>query len=472
MAIDVSVPGSPGWFFKRLADEQRARRARLDDLWNRYQGNPPLPEGAENAREAYQAFQRKARNNYAEIIVRSVSDRMTHVGFRTGADGDDNGDRMARDLWRYNDLVVESSDVHEMMLGMGYSYTIVGPPDEGDSEGFPIITAEDPRDVIAARDPARPSRVLAGLKTYYDDIEGQDIAKVMMRGGLVYTARKDRKSSATSFGPYFRLNPRAWSFDADPIQLPTTRCPVAPFRNKSGVGEFENHIDHLDRINHIILQRMVIATLQAFKQRAVKGVPTKDPKTGEPVNYADVFTSDPGALWLLPATAELWESGQVDLTPLLASVKDDVRDLAAVTATSLAQLMPDGANQTAEGATLQREAQTYRTEDRITRATSGWSLTASIAFEMMGDTQRADLNQLEALWRPVERFSLNERYSAAQQANGLVPWRTIMADILQFTPDQIARMETERLMDQMLAPEPPAPVEEPEEAGEESNGAA
>lgn len=443
---------------KRLADEQRGRRKRLDDLWARYEGNPPLPEGAESAFEAYRAFQKKARTNYADLIVSAVTDRMTLVGFRTGAEGDENGDTRARELWTYNDLPVESSDVHEMMVTMSEGYTMVGPPDPEDDTGLAIITAEDPRQTIVARDPARPSRVLAGMKWYYDDIEEKDTAHVFIRGGTqrtrMYTARKDRKSNTSSLGPNFRLSPRAWTWDdPDGVELPTTRVPIIPFRNRRGVGEFEQHVDHLDRINHILLQRMVIATLQAFKQRAVIGVPNRDPDTGEEIDYSDIFTADPGAMWALPATASMWESGAVDLGPLLMAVRDDVRDLAGVTRTPLSWLAPDAANSSAEGASLQREGSTYKAEDRITRAGSGWVNTTSIAFEMMGDTVRADVNALEPLWAPVERHSLAERYSAAAQGNGIVPWRTLMTDVLQFTPDQVARMETERIMDQLLAPE-------------------
>lgn len=459
---DVDTPQSPGWWFKNLAQEQRNRRKRLDDLWDRFQGNPPLPELSNTTatlaqQRMWEAFQRKSRTNYAELVAGAVAERMTLFGFRTGADGDENGDPRAREYWRANDLPVESADVHEMFLVMGDSYTIVGPPEPGSK--VPVITGEDPREVITAHDPVRQSRVRAALKWYYDPETEQDVAYVYLPGergqrGRAYIARRTAGGKSTVLGKTFRLAPKAWTWDDEPVLYNTSRVPVTRMRNRRGVGEFENHVDLLDRINHMLLQRMVIATLQAFRQRAVKGVPVKDPKTGKDIDYTDVFTADPGALWLLPATAELWESGQVDLGPILNAVRDDVRDLAAVTRTQLTYLSPDAANQTAEGASAQREGAVFRTEDRMTRAGACWASTMSLAFEMAGDTARAELAQIEPLWKPVERFSLSERYSANVQAKtGDVPWRTRMTDILGFSPDQVARMELERATDLFLTPE-------------------
>lgn len=459
MITDVDQPHSPGWWFRKLAIEQRNRRKRLDTLWKRYEGDPPLPEGAKSAKVAFQAFQRKARTNYAEMIAAAVHERMIPVGFRTAAGGGENGDQVARRICAANEMDVEAADIHEFMTVMGDGYAIVGPPEKG--EELPIITAEDPRQVITAHDPARQSRVLAGLKMYWDADTSEDLAFVYLPGSpraQVRVARRPAKRSA--LGPLFRFNALSWSWDDEASQeLPIPDVPVVRFRNRRGVGEFEPHVDIMDRINHMILQRMMIATLQAFKQRAVKGVPTHDPKTGKEIDYTDIFTADPAAMWLLPASAELWESGQVDLTPILSSVRDDAKDLATVSRTPFSYFHPDAANGSAEGASLQREGLVFKTEDRLVRAGVGHARCMSLAFQYLGDTARADPLGIETLWRPVERFSLSERYDAAVKAKAAeVPWRSIMTDILGFTPDQVARMETERADDILLAPEVPEPT--------------
>lgn len=55
---------------------------------------------------------------------------------------------------------------------------------------------------------------------------------------------------------------------------------------------------------------------------------------------------------------------------------------------------------------------------------------------------------MEVMWMPPDRSSLAERYDAAVKAiNAGVPWRTVMTDVLGFSPQQVARMEIERMQE-------------------------
>ena len=129
------------------------------------------------------------------------------------------------------------------------------------------------------------------------------------------------------------------------------------------MGEFEHVKDDLDRIILMVLQRVQVAVLQAFRQRAVKGsLPEKDAQ-GNVIDYNVLFSSDPGALWNLPNGVELWESAGVDLTPILESVKGDVRDLAGRTRTPLYYFYPNEGG-SAEGAVTQREGLIFRATAR------------------------------------------------------------------------------------------------------------
>lgn len=454
--IDTQVPESPGWWIARLSDKLKGRRPRLQSLYDRYLGNPPLPEGAENARDAYKAFQRKARTNFAELIVEALRERCVLSGFRTAATDDENGDLVAWRMYKSAGLTVESADVHESMFAMGDGYVIVG---RDDTTGRLIVTGEDPRQVVTEHDPREQRVVRAGLKMYYDDVDGFQYAYLYWRdaAGQVRVSVA-RMGVPVTFGSRdaISFNPLSWDWDdsrGGEEGLPLPAMPVVRFRNKRGLGEFETHVDLLDRINHMLLQRMVIATMQAFRQRAIKGdLPDKD-EAGEDIDYDALFTADPGALWRLPAAVEMWESGQVDLTPILSSVKDDVLHLAAVTRTPLHMLTPDAAAQgSAEGASLQREGLVFKAEDRIVRLTASWAQVLSLMFLFAGDEERSKLDDIEVLWKPPERFSLSERASAATQAAAAgVPWRTRMSSIMQYGPDEIATMETERLDDAILA---------------------
>jgi hypothetical protein len=480
----IDVKSGPGWWLKRLMDDLHKRQDRLDMLSRYYRGLahlPPVPAGSENS--AYDIMQRKTRTPWAGLLVEAVRERMTIVGFRTGADQGDpaadvSGDALAWDVWQANNLDFGSTLVHRTKLSLGDAYVIVGPPEPG--EEFPLITPEDPREVITYQDPKNPRRTLAALKLFTDDVNERDFAYLHLagrwpgtngardRGQLAQLHVASRRHKPTDNVPIITASGGLPSWDWDDSlggPLRTYVPPVVRFPNRAdlrgySMGEFEDSLDVLDRINHMVLQRMTIATLQAFRQRAVKGVPEND-ENGQPIDYSDVFAADPGALWHLPETAELWESGQVDMTGILQSVRHDIQDEAAVSRTPLFYLTPDAANGSAEGASLAREGLVFKTKDRIRETDDPWEQVMSHAFQTMGDEARAARRDMEVMWLSPENVSLAERADAAvkYQAAG-VPWRTIMGEVLGFTPTQIDRMEAERIADQLAAPEPvaaPAP---------------
>ena len=237
-----------------------------------------------------------------------------------------------------------------------------------------------------------------------------------------------------------------------PAQLGNS-VPIQEFENYKGVGEFELHLDLLRRINHTVLQRIIIAVMQAFRQRAIKGLPQVYPKghplAGKDIDYSDIFVADPGAFWQLPADAEMWESGQVDLTGVLTAAKDDITHLAAVTRTPMHVLMPEGQNQSAEGASLAREGQVFKAEDRIKRLSMNWARVQTLSNMWLGEPDPV-VRPSQIIWVPPQRYSLSERAAAAAQAKD-VPWRTKMIKIWGFEPDEVDRMESERADDQLLA---------------------
>jgi hypothetical protein len=432
VAINTNVAGSAGWYFKTLAEGLVARGQRIAVVASYLDGNAPLPEGAEGFREAYRAFQRKARTNFGELIVEACAERMNVAGFRVG----DNTelDREATRIWSVNELATASADIHADMLGLGDGYAIVGMP----KDGAPVITREDPRYVITAHDPLRPNRVVAALKMYRDEVLGKDIAYLYLPG-VVGVAERD--VPALTYPLTVDMSGFEW---VDERRLPIPVVPVVRFRNRMGKGEFETHTDILDRINYMVLQRLVITAMQAFRQRATKGdLPSVD-EQDNPIDYGAVFRPGPGALWLLPDGVEMWESSYTDTTPLLTAVKDDIRDLAAVTRTPMSMLLPDGQNQSAEGASFAREGLVFKAQDRIKRATYGWNTVMQLAMQFAGN----GVQNVDTEWLDPERRSLAERADAASKlVPAGVPFKTIMTDVMQFPPDKVERMEQERLDD-------------------------
>lgn len=464
MAIETAVPYSDGWWLQKLYQQLRLQQKRCQELQNRYEGNSPLPMVSDTQNAAVKWFVEKSRTNFERLIVNAVLAKMRLVGVRTTADDDDGGDADAWSIWRKSHGKLWSRDVHKMMLAMSMGYVIVGK----DADGALQVTAEDPRLVTAITDPANPYKVLAALKLYHDDVNDEDVAMLYLPGRLA-VAKRPRKARVTTDDVKFSAAAFSWdasiineagelayeSMSGDipelqevPGELPAL-VPVVPFINEDGMAQFEPFLHLIDRINQQILQRMTIATVQAFKQRAFKGLPQFDPKTGEKINYDAIFTADPGAIWNVPKDVDIQELGQADLQQILLAIRDDVKDLAATSGTPLYSVTPDVANGSAEGASLQRETANFIVEARIDRVEPAHEKVFELIFRTLGGEQvaKAQPGTMEVIWAPIDRPSMTERANAIAQTKDVISRYQQSTEIWGFDPAQADRNATELVQD-------------------------
>lgn len=450
----VPDPGTADWWVARLLPRLAAQADAADWLDTYYRGEQGIPVASSRAvRDAYRRLMAIARTNFAELIVEAVRERMVVTGFRTGADQDPTGDAEAWRMWQANGLDADADMVHRAQLSMRAAYVIVGKdPDTGDV----VITPEDPRQVYAELDPIRRRRVRAAIKVFYDDHAELDRLYLYLPGEVWSASRQNPGPVLVDDGPVpVTLTAEGWIWDPNtPGTVEVATVPVVPFLNRpdlfsTPVGQFENHIALLDRINYTILSRLEIATLQAFRQRAVKGLPVLD-EHGVEIDYEDIFAADPGALWQLPEAAELWESGQVDLGPLRSAIRDDVEHLAAVTRVPVHYLEP--VNESAQGVEAKREGLLFLVGDRLKGAGESWEQTMALAFALAGDKARASRPDMEILWADPQRWTLSERADAAAKATaGGLTWRATMERVWQFSPQEIDRMAAERAAETLRA---------------------
>lgn len=482
MAIDTSVKYTPGWWLDRLYQKLRDTRDEHQKLMDRYEGKGPIPKLSGSMPKSAEQFYRKTRLNMAELVVGSMLERMRVRAIRSG-DGSRAGDSIAWDLYRKNDLDVSFADALEHGLVMGTSYLITGirtgtPMNRQLTVDDIRVTWEDPRQMVTIHDAEDQSIIRAAARFYHDAEEQKDVA-VLWVAGRVFEASTPRKTTRKKI--YFNASDWDWEEEKSRVLPGQVRVPVVRLRNRRGVGEFERHLDVLDRIDHMILQRMVIATMQAFRQRAIKGelpatYPSEHPKAGQAIDYDEIFESDPGALWMIPATAEIWESGQVELSGILNAVKDDVRNLAAVTRRPVNVLSPEGENQSAEGAALTREGLTFATEDRELRFGRDLARALAYGFQMIGDEARSNATNMAVEWMPVDRWPLSAQAAAAQQAKAAgMSKQWILERCWQATPEEIEREKASALDDYMLGVPPPqigtTPAPQPAGAAPAMNGA-
>lgn len=447
------TPETPQEWLTHLGRRLDERQRELARIRAYVVGQAPLPEGATDVAEAYQKWQRLARTNFPSLIVDATCDRMTIAGFRVGDDAADNDP--ARALWRRSLGDAIAPDIHSDMLAYGVGYGMASHGRDG-----AVLTHESPFGTITDHDPLEPMWVRAGLKIWSDS--DADHAVVHLPG-VLQRFERPRGRRRPEGAPISSRGGAGWTPAGAVEPTGLDRVPIVRFRNRDGVGEFTRHTDLLDRINWVILQRLLIIAMQAFRQRALRKtdpdaeLPEVD-EDGNEIDYAQMFAPGPDALWDLPPGVDIWESSPGDIQQILSAVKDDLRDLCAVTRTPMSVLSPDSANQSAEGAALAREGLVFKATDRIARATPCWDTLVGIGLEL----DQAE-GQVQTQWLPAERQSLAEKSDAAVKLATILPSRRIITDVLGYGADIADQMEAEKASDALTAalaaPVPPAAAE-------------
>ncbi len=447
MDNEAKIPGTDEWYLMELAAEMGKDFPRLKRLESYCDGTFVVPiEADPSSREAYRKFAAKARLTFANTIVEQKVGRMNFRGVRTAAEDDANGDREANRLMRLNRFKVQLRDLLRKKSIHGRAFIVVGI----DEFNEPFMTWRDQWTMRVRMNALRPGVTEAAVIVSWDGVNKQDVL-TLLRPGYVRVAVKPAQSTTvprdgTEWNPG-----NGWEWTSGPIPLGfTERCPVAVFENPEGLGEFENHLDSLDRVTQDILERLTTTAMQAFRQRAIQtgeqALPERYPddhaeRPGELIDYDELFKSGPAALWLLPKGAKVWESQPIDSRALIVAENEDLKHLASVTGTPLYQLSPES-NQSAEGAKLQRETIRSMIMDRRERDAEPIAETLSLMFEARGDDVRADAAEIVTIWGQMEYVSKADVAEAARAAKqGGMSQRGINEHIYEMTPEEMAQEE-------------------------------
>ena len=433
-------------------DEQ----ARTASLRRRYvDGNAPLPEMGRNLRASWEAFQRKSRTNWGLLVCGSMADRIIYNGVTVGGATDSPEAVLAARIARDNRLPVVVEDAVWDAIVTGAGYLVVG-----EQGGRAVVTAEKPETTITAHNPLQPWKADAALKVSRNG-DKIDRATMWLPGVVYHFERSEGLLSQTNRGDWTMVG-------SEPHALG-----VPVFELSHGGGELDTHTDLIDRINLVMLWRLVIQSMQAFRQRGLKsqegseGLPEHD-EEGNPIDWAAALAPAPGALWEFPPGIEVWESGQTDIRPMLDSVKADVTHLATVTKTPLFIMLPDSVNQSGSGADGAKDALAAKARKFIRR--QSLAIEGALLAAMRAEGV-AEPPTIEVTFEPAERVTLAEKADAALKMQSLMSLKTIQKKYLGWSPDEIAADEAERrrqaaqnAMAALTAPQPQQAAEAPPEA--------
>lgn len=455
--IPPAKPASPEDWLRVLTRRMDLRRLGVLMLRSYVDGNAPLPEMSKTTRQSWASFQRRSRTNWGELIVDSVVDRLIPNGITVGGDNKSPAAKQAQQAWRDNRMAGVFKEWVRYGMVFGQSYlTVWSGKSSGNGNGV-VITADSPETMIVVTDPLQHWKPKAALRVWRNQDEARDYAIVWTPTGWQQFTRPTYTRIELKIIPskwLVNLAEGAWTADGQPGGSSDTErpIPVVVYNNPGGHGDFETHIDLINRINSEVLQRLVIQAMQAFRQRAITGgiLPERD-ENGNLIDWAARFEPAPGALWNLDLGQEIWESSPADVSGIIEGAKESIRALSAMTKTPLPMLMPDNSNASAEGAKATESGHLFRCMARLGEAKHGIEAAMEMALKL-GGAELADGDFVEVSFANVQLITIAEKYAAALAAhNAGESTKSIQRNILAYSPDQIAQDEIDRAHEALLA---------------------
>lgn len=448
MLTDAGVPGSDDWWVLRLASQLGNNLERMERLRSYRDGEALLPDNAwdRGTRESYKRFVKRARLHVVETIRDARTDRQKVTGFRTAAEGDENGDELAWQHWLRSKMGYQSRLLFNDVADYGEAFILTLPEE---TENLPVFIRYNGWNAAVESDPTQPWKTIAGITYGYDSTLEAEIVTLYRPGYYRFAVRESKTSSLPQDGTAWNMGT---DWDLGPVQQTpwTTEALLRRMSTYDGYGVYEKHLDHIDRINEITLNSLTLILMQSFRQRGVKGnlpthYPEGHPQAGEEIDYDELFEAGPAALWMLPLGADIWESQPTDIRPIYEARKDELQVLCSITRTPQDIFNGSSNNQSALGAEISREPLKFAVENMNDMAAITFGDSMADAFRITGDQTRGDSAQIEVLFAKAVPATLAERAEAAPKAKaGGAPQRWIDTEVFEMTPTERRQAESDR----------------------------
>lgn len=429
--------GTSSWWIERLARALVVRNERLGRLRAYYRGENDTWKFANQAhRDTFGVRFHNLRANYAAPVVEIPEQRMTVIGMSLGADED--GSDEAWRIWQANQLDAGSHEAHLEVLSVGECPIIVGP--DPDDASTPLITVEDPLQVILETDLANRRKRLAALKLWTED-DGRQVAILYLPDRIGWFRTEDKVEHGKK---------RTWQ----PIEgLEQTNrlgvVPVVVLRNAPRArAEHEGILGQLDLYAKTLYDMATTADFMAFPQRYAAGVDsgeegTEKDEDGNPTSTeAASFAAGPNRVWTSEdPDAKFGQLPAADMQAFVRTLEAYRADMATITHTPERLLLPRAQSvpPSGESVRLSEIGLTRKVRRKLSTVGDGWEAVLRLAFLVKGDAARAARMDMETIWDDPEVWTEAEHVDALSKMAAMgVPreelWRRMRA-----TPQQIRR---------------------------------
>lgn len=305
--------GSSEWWIERLTRALHARQPRFARLESYYRGTQALAHLATQSwreSEVSGMFPDYLHANHAKLIVNAAGQRLVVLGFRLG--GELRADTEAARIWNANGMEAESDKAHTESLVKGECPVLVEPDPRDPST--PIITPQDPANVIVWHAPNDSRIRLAALKTWWDDDARRRLYILYLPDRIEHwqdrdSGQMDRWLYALMGNAPPRWEPRdrrgqPWRVDNPLGEVPVVVLPNDPRLSGAPEGEHEPVLNRMDQYNATLLNMAVTSHELAYPQRWGTGVEpddgevAQDAETGEPIAVAPAQAQTGQTRWI------------------------------------------------------------------------------------------------------------------------------------------------------------------------------
>lgn len=444
--------GSPQWWLDRLGKRLWDRQPEIRRQEAYYEGVHPLKFMTDRFRDAFGGMFRQFADNWLELVVDAVEERLKVEGFRFGDDPAADGD--AWRIWQENNLDAESRIAHSEALKHGVAFLLVG--EDG------RITPEHPAEVLTAHEAGDRRAITAGVKMWVDDWDDHARATLWLPVGVF---RFRSKGPQTTGAGWTDLR---WE---DPGETPNPLgvVPLIPLVNRPGLmrpfgkSEIANVIPTQDAVNKLVVDMVVAAHFSAFRQKWATGIEIPTDEEGRPV---EAFKEAVDRVWHTAAPdAKFGEFAAADLDQYVKAIEMLVQHIASQTRTPPHYFYLRGQMPSGESIKSAETGLVAKAKDRMVHFGESWEQALRLSFKAKGDP-RASVSAAETIWGDPESRTESEMVDAAlkRQAMG-VPRQQLWEDI-GYSPTQVSRFEAMRIREALGgeitrgigAVEPSAPV--------------
>ena len=457
-ALDESV-GAPLWWLRRLHGTILFRRAGLMLVRRYYKGDFAWKYGDDKLRKAFGHvfYETRFGVNWMKLIVNGIEERLKVDGIRVGATK--SSDPSAWDLWNTARLGARSARVHRqsMLYGVGYVTVWSG------ADGSPSIKVDHPATAAVELDPDDDTKRVAGLRTYLD-VAGFMHAQLFLPD-RVYTYVSP--SSVTDKGQGQERIDMTWIVDDAVFESGQASnrlgvVPMIPFLNEPTAdwpgeadGRFLLERSELygampiqDAINSVLVNVLLAANTQGYKQRWVTGLEIEKDDQGR---VLPPFEADIDRLWQgEDPNTKFGEFSTTDVTPLLKLIDQLVANLGAIASLPQHMLNPEATRLSADSIRASESGLIMKIAHKQDVFGDAWTEVLRLAGQLIDNTALAD-GDGSIMWRNPETNTLAALYDAGLKSVNIgVPWETRM-EMLGYTPDEIKRMAKQREDDAKLA---------------------